>query len=148
MPVHLWLAFIYGIFRIITVELYSNFFVPGCVNVRIRRLKFITSIHNFIYIWPMSVFILLYKDISERLFLSAAVNKQLNDKERVAAALENPNLRQLVEECLYSSELWEVCPTDSSTASNLYSNYFALYFWNSTLLCVVLDVRCIVTICS
>ncbi|KAL3527105.1 hypothetical protein ACH5RR_011761 [Cinchona calisaya] len=34
-----------------------------------------------------------------------AVNKQLNDKERVAAALENPNLRQLVDECLYSSEL-------------------------------------------
>jgi hypothetical protein len=29
-----------------------------------------------------------------------AVNKQLNDKERVAAALENPNLRQLVDECL------------------------------------------------
>ncbi|KAF8012488.1 hypothetical protein BT93_I0606 [Corymbia citriodora subsp. variegata] len=34
-----------------------------------------------------------------------SVNKQLNDKERVAAALENPNLRQLVDECLYSSEL-------------------------------------------
>ncbi|XP_075499458.1 protein AE7-like 1, partial [Primulina tabacum] len=34
-----------------------------------------------------------------------SVNKQLNDKERVAAALENPNLRQLVVECLYSSEL-------------------------------------------
>lgn len=34
-----------------------------------------------------------------------SVNKQLNDKERVAAALENPNVRQLVEECLYSSEL-------------------------------------------
>ncbi|XP_073274550.1 protein AE7-like 1 [Primulina huaijiensis] len=34
-----------------------------------------------------------------------SVNKQLNDKERVAAALENPNLRQLVEGCLYSSEL-------------------------------------------
>ncbi|CAK9152407.1 unnamed protein product [Ilex paraguariensis] len=34
-----------------------------------------------------------------------SVNKQLNDKERVAAALENPNLRQLVNECLYSSEL-------------------------------------------
>ncbi|CAN6482046.1 unnamed protein product [Victoria cruziana] len=34
-----------------------------------------------------------------------SVNKQLNDKERVAAALENPNLRQLVDECLQSSEL-------------------------------------------
>ncbi|PON67666.1 Protein AE7-like [Parasponia andersonii] len=34
-----------------------------------------------------------------------SVNKQLNDKERVAAALENPNLSQLVDECLYSNEL-------------------------------------------
>ncbi|KAJ9540737.1 hypothetical protein OSB04_027243 [Centaurea solstitialis] len=31
-----------------------------------------------------------------------AVNKQLNDKERVVAAMENPNLRQLVDECLHS----------------------------------------------
>ncbi|KAG0488889.1 hypothetical protein HPP92_007700 [Vanilla planifolia] len=30
----------------------------------------------------------------------AAVNKQLNDKERVAAALENPNLAEVVAECL------------------------------------------------
>ncbi|RLN39296.1 uncharacterized protein C2845_PM01G14540 [Panicum miliaceum] len=30
----------------------------------------------------------------------AAVNKQLNDKECVAAALENPNLLDMVEECL------------------------------------------------
>ncbi|KAH7301411.1 hypothetical protein KP509_23G025100 [Ceratopteris richardii] len=29
-----------------------------------------------------------------------AVNKQLNDKERIAAALENPNLSELVEDCL------------------------------------------------
>ncbi|XVF59622.1 hypothetical protein PTKIN_Ptkin07bG0290400 [Pterospermum kingtungense] len=34
-----------------------------------------------------------------------SVNKLLNDKERVAAALEIPNLRQLVDECLYSNEL-------------------------------------------
>jgi hypothetical protein len=30
----------------------------------------------------------------------AAVNKQLNDKERVAAALENPNLVEMVNRCL------------------------------------------------
>lgn len=30
----------------------------------------------------------------------AAVNKQLNDKERIAAALENPNLVDMVDECL------------------------------------------------
>jgi hypothetical protein len=29
----------------------------------------------------------------------AAVNKQLNDKERVAAALENPNLLDMVNRC-------------------------------------------------
>nr|XP_043633833.1 protein AE7-like 1 [Erigeron canadensis] len=34
-----------------------------------------------------------------------AVNKQLNDKERIVAAMENPNLRQLVDECVQSSEL-------------------------------------------
>ncbi|KAH1264139.1 Protein AE7 [Glycine max] len=33
----------------------------------------------------------------------AAVNKQLNDKERVAAALENPNLLNMVDDCLASS---------------------------------------------
>lgn len=30
----------------------------------------------------------------------AAVNKQLSDKERVAAALENPNLLHMVDKCL------------------------------------------------
>ncbi|KAI3956233.1 hypothetical protein MKW92_046886, partial [Papaver armeniacum] len=30
----------------------------------------------------------------------AAVNKQLNDKERVAAALENPGLVDMVDQCL------------------------------------------------
>lgn len=34
----------------------------------------------------------------------AAVNKQLNDKERVAAALENPNLLAMVDKCLASSD--------------------------------------------
>lgn len=33
-----------------------------------------------------------------------AVNKQLNDKERVAAALENPHLVEMVEKCLAPSE--------------------------------------------
>ncbi|XP_030810957.1 cytosolic iron-sulfur assembly component 2A isoform X2 [Camarhynchus parvulus] len=28
------------------------------------------------------------------------VNKQINDKERVAAAMENPNLREIVEQCV------------------------------------------------
>ena len=28
------------------------------------------------------------------------VNKQINDKERVAAAMENPHLREMVEQCI------------------------------------------------
>lgn len=32
------------------------------------------------------------------------INKQINDKERVAAAMENPNLRQTVEECIKEEE--------------------------------------------
>ncbi|KAK6630173.1 MIP18 protein galla-1 [Polyplax serrata] len=28
------------------------------------------------------------------------INKQINDKERIAAAMENPNLRQIVETCI------------------------------------------------
>ncbi|XP_031622344.1 MIP18 family protein galla-1 [Contarinia nasturtii] len=28
------------------------------------------------------------------------INKQINDKERIAAAMENPNLKNLVEECI------------------------------------------------
>lgn len=37
--------------------------------------------------------------ISIFLFISP-VNKQINDKERVAAAMENPNLREIVEQCV------------------------------------------------
>ena len=32
------------------------------------------------------------------------VNKQINDKERVAAAMENPNLRDMVEDCIKEIE--------------------------------------------
>ncbi|XP_015753972.1 PREDICTED: MIP18 family protein FAM96A-like isoform X2 [Acropora digitifera] len=28
------------------------------------------------------------------------INKQINDKERIAAAMENPNLKKIVEECI------------------------------------------------
>lgn len=35
----------------------------------------------------------------------ASVNKQLNDKERVAAALENPVLLDTVEQCLRDAGL-------------------------------------------
>jgi len=45
-----------------------------------------------------------YLSVLLRNFFVFAVNKQLNDKERVAAAFENPNLVDLVEKCLVSSE--------------------------------------------
>lgn len=32
------------------------------------------------------------------------VNKQINDKERVAAAMENPSLRDMVEQCIKEAE--------------------------------------------
>jgi len=38
------------------------------------------------------------------LFVFRAVSKQINDKERVAAALENPNLVSLVNECISDAE--------------------------------------------
>ncbi len=34
----------------------------------------------------------------------AEITKQINDKERVAAAMENPHLRQTVEECIEDQE--------------------------------------------
>lgn len=38
------------------------------------------------------------------LFRTPIVNKQLNDKERVAAALENPALLTVLDECLESAQ--------------------------------------------
>lgn len=37
---------------------------------------------------------------SQFLCIAFSVNKQLDDKERVAAALENPRLRGVVDKCL------------------------------------------------
>ncbi|KAG5221264.1 FAM96B protein [Salix suchowensis] len=51
-----------------------------------------------------------------------AVNKQLNDKERVAAALENPALVVTVEKCLEKAESWG--PNSEGYSINLYS-----YLW-------------------
>ncbi|KAG5861293.1 hypothetical protein JTB14_021843 [Gonioctena quinquepunctata] len=32
------------------------------------------------------------------------VNKQINDKERIAAAMENPNLKEMVENCILEED--------------------------------------------
>lgn len=39
----------------------------------------------------------LWTYLIECLFL---VNKQINDKERIAAAMENPKLKEMVESCI------------------------------------------------
>lgn len=41
----------------------------------------------------------------ERFSFLFTVNKQINDKERIAAAMENPNLKEMVENCI-SEEDW------------------------------------------
>lgn len=45
------------------------------------------------------------------MFFSPPVNKQLADKERVAAALENSQLLEVVNQCLYTRSMWseEAC---------------------------------------
>lgn len=43
---------------------------------------------------------LLISKLIEQKYLSFLVNKQINDKERIAAAMENPNLREIVETCI------------------------------------------------
>lgn len=40
----------------------------------------------------------------------SAVNKQINDKERIAAAMENPNLREIVEQCVAEPDDWRRTP--------------------------------------
>lgn len=57
--------------------------------------KFIFKmLQRFVYLF---LFVLMF------VFL-VLVNKQINDKERIAAAMENPNLRELVEKCIKEDE--------------------------------------------
>lgn len=55
-----------------------------------------------------SKIVCLVKIIFSSTFLSnfcmVIVNKQINDKERVAAAMENPSLRDIVEKCIKEEE--------------------------------------------
>ena len=51
---------------------------------------------------------------------AAEITKQINDKERVAAALENPNLLKVVDECIKESDYWiEMEEIDSFTERNV-----------------------------
>jgi hypothetical protein len=64
------------------------------------QIKENTSIpsHLFVAIMQVDIRITPGAHISE-----VAVNKQLNDKERVAAALENANLLDIVNKCISDS---------------------------------------------
>lgn len=42
--------------------------------------------------------------LNNSLFILFSVNKQVNDKERVAAAMENPSLKEIVEKCIKEEE--------------------------------------------
>lgn len=49
-------------------------------------------------------FIIAENLIKFNILLTLLVNKQINDKERVAAALENPNLKEMVDSCIRDEE--------------------------------------------
>ncbi|CAK1589444.1 unnamed protein product [Parnassius mnemosyne] len=60
------------------------------------RIKILRSLHHPI---KLDVFIKKGAHTTED-----EINKQINDKERIAAAMENPNLRNLVENCIAEEE--------------------------------------------
>lgn len=47
--------------------------------------------------------------LNDWMMVVSTVNKQINDKERVAAAMENPNLREIVEQCVAEPDDWWMC---------------------------------------
>lgn len=67
------------------------------VEYLLMRGRSITAL-ILVYVWQVDIYVTPGTHSTE-----AAVNKQLNDKERVAAALENPNLVDMVNHCLSSS---------------------------------------------
>jgi len=58
--------------------------------VHIKQRKKVSNYTNLIITTSINTFL--------------TVNKQINDKERIAAAMENPNLRELVENCIKDEE--------------------------------------------
>lgn len=52
----------------------------------------------------VALYVLFYKAHTLYIYVfflfGFTVNKQINDKERIAAAMENPNLKELVEKCI------------------------------------------------
>ena len=85
--------------------------VPTCLNFPINKI--LTNkllINYFIYIYQVCLIRSLPSNFKVEVSITpgshaseAAVNKQLADKERVSAALENNNLIEVVNQCLVKS---------------------------------------------
>ncbi|OMO54506.1 hypothetical protein COLO4_36460 [Corchorus olitorius] len=94
-----------------TVEHCSMATVIGlCLRVKLMRSlpsRYKTNLRLMFVLVNGGDALLLYFSVSDprlvTFFMLMTVNKQLNDKERVAAALENPNLVDMVDECLAPS---------------------------------------------
>lgn len=81
-----------------------------CIYEKLRReLPRVLKVQQYLFVTIPSWIFMLHQESTQlkkivifRLFLVKVilVNKQVNDKERVIAALENPPLRELVEECI------------------------------------------------
>ncbi|XP_044016159.1 MIP18 family protein galla-1 isoform X1 [Aphidius gifuensis] len=62
-----------------------------CIRIKLER--------NLMALFKLDIFIKEGAHATEE-----EINKQINDKERIAAAMENPNLRELVEKCITEDE--------------------------------------------
>ncbi|KAK0087342.1 hypothetical protein PV325_001227 [Microctonus aethiopoides] len=62
-----------------------------CIRVKLER--------SLVMVFKLDIYIKEGAHATEE-----EINKQINDKERIAAAMENPNLRELVEKCILEDE--------------------------------------------
>ncbi|XP_033250631.1 MIP18 family protein galla-1-like [Drosophila miranda] len=77
---------------------------PTRSNVSVVRIEFnLTVPHCSLAPWPHNIKLDIYikKGAHQT---EDEINKQINDKERIAAAMENTNLRHLVENCIKDEE--------------------------------------------
>jgi hypothetical protein len=76
----------------IRAKLLKNIVEPFKLDIKIKEGAHNTEDESKTYLSFFSA------HITSALLIS--VNKQINDKERIAAAMENPNLRSMVEQCV------------------------------------------------
>ena len=76
--------------------------VPHCSLATLIGLCIRTKLHNELPVGKFKIDL----HIKEGSHSTAEeITKQINDKERVAAALENPNLKQTVDDCISNSDI-------------------------------------------